>query len=92
MNQLISCVNPIRNPIQNPYIIQKNPISGIQDGESAGYAIYATIATASMAASVYHGYKRNNSIGWALVWGLMGGLFPVVTPVIAMAQGFGKPK
>jgi len=46
----------------------------------------------SSGAGVYHGYKRNNSIGWALWWGLMGGLFPIVTPAIALAQGFGKPK
>jgi hypothetical protein len=46
----------------------------------------------SSGAGVYHGYKRNNSIGWALWWGLMGGLFPIVTPAIALAQGFGQPK
>src|SRR5262249_12974818 len=48
--------------------------------------------TASMAASAYHGYKRNNSVGWALWWGLMGSLAPVLTPVVAVAQGFGKPR
>jgi len=47
---------------------------------------------ASTAASTYHGYKRNHSLGWALWWGFMGNLFPVVTPAIALAQGFGKPK
>jgi hypothetical protein len=45
-----------------------------------------------MAASTYHGYKRNQSIGWALWWGLMGAMFPVVTPAIGLAQGFGKRK
>lgn len=56
-------------------------------------AIFWSIAsTASFAASVYHGYKRNDSIGWALWWGFMGALFPIVTPTIALAQGFGKPK
>lgn len=49
-------------------------------------------STISMAASAYHGYKRNDSVGWALWWGFMGGLFPVITPVIGVAQGFGKPK
>jgi hypothetical protein len=49
------------------------------------------VGTASMAASAYHGYKRNNSVGWAIWWGFMGGVFPVITPVIAFAQGFGKP-
>jgi hypothetical protein len=54
--------------------------------------VWGVLGTISMAASVYHGYKRNDSIGWALVWGLLGGLFPVVTPVVAVAQGFAKPK
>lgn len=45
-----------------------------------------------MAASVYHGYKRNRSVGWALVWGAAGAFFPIVTPAIALAQGFGKRK
>jgi hypothetical protein len=49
-------------------------------------------STVSFAASVYHGYKRNDSVGWAIWWGLMGGLFPVITPTIAFAQGFAKPK
>lgn len=53
---------------------------------------WAVLGTASMAASAFHGYRRNQSIGWALVWGLMGGAFPVFTPVVALAQGFGQRK
>ena len=45
-----------------------------------------------MALCVFHGYRRNNSIGWALAWGLAGIALPVVTPVIAVAQGFGQRK
>jgi len=59
---------------------------------SSGRSIWAVLATASAAASAYHGYIRNDSIGWALVWFMLGGLFPVITPVIAVAQGFGQPK
>ena len=47
---------------------------------------------ASAGASAYHGYKRNESVGWAVVWGLLGGMFPIITPAVALAQGFGKPK
>lgn len=54
--------------------------------------ILGALAIASMAASTYHGYRRNKSVGWAIVWAVMGGIFPVVTPVIAVAQGFAKPK
>lgn len=52
--------------------------------------IFGIISTVSMAASAYHGYKRNESIPWALWWGFMGAVFPVITPVIGVAQGFGK--
>lgn len=60
--------------------------------ESSGLSTaYAILSTVSMAASAYHGYKRNNSIGWALGWGLLGSMFPVITPVVALAQGYAKP-
>lgn len=52
--------------------------------------VFWAISTVSMAASAYHGYKRNESIPWALWWGFMGALFPIITPVIGVAQGFGK--
>ena len=54
--------------------------------------IMGVLSIASGAASAYHGYKRNESLPWALWWLLMGSIFPVVTPVIAVAQGFGKRK
>jgi hypothetical protein len=53
---------------------------------------WGILGTVSMAASAYHGYRRNRSIGWALAWGLAGAVFPVITPTIAVAQGFGKRK
>lgn len=63
-----------------------------QLGHSSTYwTVWGLLSTASMAASAYHGYKRNESVGWALVWGLCGALFPVITPVIAVAQGYGEP-
>jgi hypothetical protein len=58
---------------------------------SALAPVAGVLVTASVAASAYHGYKRNQSIGWAVWWALMGGLFPVITPAIAVAQGFGDP-
>lgn len=41
---------------------------------------------------IYHGYRRNDSVGWAIGWGLMTAAFPVIMIPIALAQGFGKPK
>jgi len=53
---------------------------------------WRVLSAISGAACVYHGYKRHNeSIGWALGWGAVGALVPVIGPVIAVAQGFGKP-
>jgi len=60
----------------------------VQDGY--GRAALITLSTVSAAASAYHGYKRNQSVGWAAVWALMGGIFPVITPAVAVAQGFGQ--
>lgn len=55
--------------------------------------IWKALAAASVGVSAYHGYKRHDgSIGWALGWGILGGIFPVVTPAIAFAQGLGKKK
>jgi hypothetical protein len=62
-----------------------------QDGGGVRLAWYA-LGALSVGASLFHGYRRNDSIGWGLWWGFMGGIFPVVTPAIALAQGFGKPK
>ena len=48
----------------------------------------SAISAISGVACMYHGYKRNNdSIGYALAWGLMGssGLG------LAIGQGYGKP-
>lgn len=44
----------------------------------------------SVGLSAYHGYARDGSWLSAIVWGLLGGLLPVITPAVAVAQGFGK--
>lgn len=53
---------------------------------------WGALTLASGAASAYHGYKRNQSVGWAVGWFLLGTIFPIITPTIALAQGFGKRK
>jgi len=71
-----------------------SPVGQEPPGVAVGggiYAGWALISTVSMAAGAYHGYRRNNSVGWAIWWAFMGGLFPVITPVIAFAQGYGQP-
>ena len=54
--------------------------------------VWSVFTTISAAACAYHGYKRNQSIGWAIWWFVAGGLLFPFTPVVAVAQGFGKPK
>ena len=63
-----------------------------QPSTSIWPTVWGVAALASAGASAYHGYKRNNSVGWGVVWGLLGSLFPVITPAVALAQGFGKAK
>lgn len=71
--------------------VVRGALAGVPLG-SVGGTIWGVLSTASMAASAYHGYKRNQSLGWAAWWAFMGLVFPVVTPTIAVAQGFGKRK
>lgn len=54
--------------------------------------IFAAVDLASTVASTYHGYRRTGSVGWALAWGAAGAMFPIITPTIAVAQGFAKPE
>lgn len=83
------------------------PTSG-QDYGAMGYAassqdygalggalntIYGLAGLAGAGLGAYHGYKRNNdSIGWAVGWGLFGSVLPILAIPIAVAQGIGKPK
>jgi hypothetical protein len=59
---------------------------------TVGRTAWWLAGSAASASLIYHGYKRNDSVGWALVWGLLGGLVWPVTVPIAVAQGFGKRK
>lgn len=79
-------VDPETGRYVSPYTNADGSLNG------AGVAV-AAVSTASMALSAYHGLKRNRgSIGYAVWWGLMGGMFPVLVPVIAFGQGFAEPE
>lgn len=54
--------------------------------------IYGLAGIAGAAMGAYHGYKRNDSVGWAIGWALLGSVFPVITIPVSLAQGFGKRK
>jgi hypothetical protein len=45
----------------------------------------------SAVASAYHGTRRNDgSVFWGVVWFALGAVFPVLTPAVGYAQGFGQ--
>jgi hypothetical protein len=76
------------------------PLAGLGQDESStgndtrfvyrGWWIYSLVAVVAGGASAYHGYKRNDSLGWAIVWYIMGAWFPFFTLPIAIAQGYAK--
>lgn len=66
-------------------------LSGYEEN-SVGSMILSAFAMVGTAAGAYHGYKRNDSVGWGIWWGFCGAVLPVFTVAIAVAQGFGKPK
>lgn len=71
---------------------------GLHEGEGAYVSVGEivptnTITMVGAAAAAYHGYMRNGkSAKWALLWGLLGGLSPLITNGVAFVQGFGKSK
>lgn len=54
--------------------------------------LWWTLAAGSGALSAFHGYRRSNSIPKALGWFMAGTILPIPTVVIAIAQGYAKPK
>jgi len=70
-------------------VIQENPVSPVRRTLAVAYAL-ASVAGAGLGA--YHGYKRNDSWGWALGWSLLGSLLPIVVIPVAFAQGLGQRK
>lgn len=49
-------------------------------------------AIASSIASGYHGSKRHDGSVWQTVkWSALGAFFPIITPLVAVGQGFAKP-
>lgn len=60
--------------------------------------IYGYLPIASSGACSYHGYQRNKSLPgkqpylWGFLWAAFGAFFPIVAPVVAIWQGFARPK
>lgn len=54
--------------------------------------VYGIGSLVAVPALTYHGYKRNNSVGWAPGWAAISAFFWPIAGAVALAQGFGKPK
>jgi len=89
---------PTQNLVVNPLlpVPTTSGLSSVNTGAlsaEASTAFWQLASAASIGLSAYHGYKRNNgSLGWGIGWGLLGAAFPIITPAIAFAEGFAKPK
>ncbi len=57
-------------------------------GQSGTLGALASLGGA--AAGAYHGYRRNQTITSAILWGIFGSVLPVIAVPVALAQGFGK--
>jgi len=54
--------------------------------------IWTALAAGSALVSGYHGYRRHhNSTGAAVGWAVLGLFFPIITPVVALAEGYADP-
>jgi len=62
------------------------------DGGTDWESIWTVLSVAGAGIGAYHGYKRNDSVGWAIGWSLLGGFAPIIVIPVAFAQGIGKRK
>lgn len=77
---------------QRPQQLAHRPSGlGINAAEATSFA-WSALSVAGATTGAYHGYARTNSIAGAVVWSLLGGIFPLITIPVSIYQGFGKPK
>lgn len=95
--------NPPRTTPQYPQnLLRQTTMNGLRGlgalNDAVEYPIgsaigFTMLSLASGIASAYHGSRRYPRRVWPAVgWGVMGMIFPVITPVVAVAQGYGKPR
>jgi hypothetical protein len=61
-------------------------------GKLSGSQIKGALTLTAAAFAAYHGYRRNTSILWGMIWFACGTVFPVFTSAIMVAQGFAEEK
>jgi len=68
------------------------PTNGLGQDASPLAMVQAVGGLAGMILGAYHGYRRDDSVGWAIGWALFGSMFwPIAIPVM-LVQGLGKPE
>lgn len=91
---------PLLNEKTSPRVtthVERAPLARVgATAADPGYNYWSSpeyfLSLAGSGLGAYHGYKRNEgSIGWAIGWGVLGYIAPVITTGVALAQGFGKP-
>lgn len=76
----------------SPLVVSEGLRLAREQGRPPWKLITSILTLASASVSAYHGTRRNRSVGWGIWWFVMGATFPLITPTIALAQGFGRSK
>lgn len=79
--------------LRNTLGARRDAAIGAADDNALGLdasPVWTALSLAGTAVGAYHGYKRNDSVGWAIGWALLGGLFPIIVIPVAFAQGIDK--
>ena len=82
-------------PCDKSYVYQQNQQITSQALDkymsSPWFTVYKILSIVGATTGAYHGYKRNDSVGWAIGWFLLGGAFPFITIPVSLAEGYAKP-
>lgn len=71
---------------------EKSAVEVYKEAWDAQPAWKKILQSTAMVGGAYHGYKRNDSALWAVLWMVFGSAAPMLAIPIALAQGFGKRK
>jgi hypothetical protein len=77
-------------PLSGPAPLRTTVVPQTYDAQKGVRSLLIGLAFAAVAG--FHGYRRNSSVIWALIWAAGGFVCPIVTIPIAIHQGFGKKK
>ena len=67
-------------------------MAALDAGTQKALKFWVPISLLSGMLSAYHGYKRDRTAIASFGWGVLGSMFPLITPAVAVAQGFGKSR